>query len=163
MNLFYLNNLLLLYKKERQKVKDEKRQAKKMFLLPGIEFFCNIYNYSDEQFHCLVAMQYIVILLYSFLLILCLVNVWKILIRQGKWRTLPLLFFYIMSVIAISFRIVASIYYFDRSENWHFLFITLQPIAKGCVGLMQCWMIFELTLIMRSINKIDYGERITRK
>ena len=134
-----------------------------MFLLPGIEKFSKFYQYSDKQFNCLVSMQYIVILLYSFLLVLCLVNFWKILIRQGRWRTLPLLFFYIMSVTAISFRIVACFYYFDRSEYWHYVFITMQPIAKGCVGLMQCWMIFELTLIMRRINKIDSGVRFTVK
>ena len=96
-----------------------------MFLLPGIENFSEFYHYSDEQFNCLVSMQYIVILLYSFLLVLCLVNFWKILIRQGKWRTLPLLFFYIMSVIAISFRIVACFFYFDQTEYWHYVFITM--------------------------------------
>ena len=105
--------------------------------------------------------QYIVIILYSALLVMCSINAWKILYRQGKWRTVPLLVFYVISIIAVSFRLIATIYWFSVKHNFRVFFICMQPIAKGCVGLIQCWMVLELTIVLRRFNIIDNGGRVS--
>ena len=50
--------------------------------------------------------HYILIVLYTFLLVLTIVNIWKILIRQRRYKTLPLLAFYFFTLLTISFRLI---------------------------------------------------------
>ena len=71
------------------------------------------------------------------------VNIWTILVRQGKWKTLPLLLFYTMALVAIAARTIVILFYWTLNP-WITLLNNIQPVAKICVGLTQAWMIFEL-------------------
>ena len=52
-----------------------------------------------------MAEHYILIGLYTFLFILTIVNILKILIRQRRYKTLPLLAFYVFTFLSIGFRL----------------------------------------------------------
>ena len=63
---------------------------------------------------------------------------------------MPLLFFYIFALIAISLRLVFSI--FSWSENN--IFVQVDDVyiaAKLCVGLLQTWMIFEIAIRIKHL------------
>ena len=87
---------------------------------------------------------------YSFLIVLALVNIWQILIKQGKYKTLPLLFFYIYSIIAIALRLICLVWMFGRGvfEN---VLDDIYVGAKLCVGFVQAWIIFEIALRVRNL------------
>ncbi len=79
-----------------------------MFLLPNIEYLQYLLE-SEEQYRSYLALHYTVLILFFCLLILCLYNVYKVLVRQGKWRSIILLAFYIFAVFSIVARIVETI------------------------------------------------------
>ena len=54
--------------------------------------------------------HYILIGVYTFLLVLVLVNFWNIIIRQKRYKSWPLMAFYIFAFLAILFRLVVSIW-----------------------------------------------------
>ena len=56
--------------------------------------------------------HYILIGLYTFLLVLGLLNFWNVIIKQKKYKSLPLLAFYIFAFIAISLRLIILIWYY---------------------------------------------------
>ena len=107
-----------------------------------------------------VVDQYCLIGLYTFLLILSSINIWTILIRQKRYKTLPLLVFYIFTFFGIALRLVFVIiqhthyYYLKNYVNDFYL------AAKLSVGLIQCWMILEIALRVRKAFKISQAEKV---
>ena len=92
--------------------------------------------------------HYLLIGLNVFLFFLVLLNIWQILVKQRRYKTLPLLFFYIFAFIAIALRLIYHI--FSWSENPIFTNVNYIYIAaKLCVGLLQTWMIFEIAMRIR--------------
>ena len=79
-----------------------------MAILPGFDVFKA--EMTAGQYKTYGIVHYMLILVYALLLSLCLVNIWMILIKQGKWKTLPLLAFYILSFIAIASREICNIW-----------------------------------------------------
>ena len=60
--------------------------------------------------------HYLLIGLYSLAMVLVIYNSWKILFRQERYKTLPLLFFYIFSFFSIALRWVYIIISFVDNE-----------------------------------------------
>ena len=93
--------------------------------------------------------HYILIGLYTFLFILAIVNIWNILIKQKRYKTLPLLGFYIFATLSIVFRIIYVILVWSS----HLLVVMyandLFLYTKLSVGLLQSWMIFEIAMRVR--------------
>ena len=54
--------------------------------------------------------HYILIGVYTFLFVLVLVNFWNIIIGQKRYKSWPLMAFYIFAFLAILFRLVVSIW-----------------------------------------------------
>ena len=102
--------------------------------------------------------HYLLIGLNFFLFFLVLLNIWQILIKQRRYKTLPLLFFYIFAFIAIACRLVYHI--FSWSEILVFVYVDFVYIAaKLCVGLLQTWMIFDIAMRIRQmISTQKYAE-----
>lgn len=117
-----------------------------MAILPDFDVFKDEMTESEYKIYGFV--HYLLIIMYALLLCLCLTNIWRILIKQGKWKTLPLLAFYILSFIAIASREICNIWVCIY-ESWVFVLSYQQPVAKLMVGLVQAWMIFELTVRIR--------------
>ena len=61
--------------------------------------------------------HYILIGLYAFLFALVNINVFQIIIRQRRYKTWPLLAFYIFAYIAITFRLIVMIWMFEKSTG----------------------------------------------
>ena len=74
-------------------------------------FFPYIHDYNNEEymttteFRIFFLTHVIDTIIYLALWILAVINIWLILIKQGKWRTMPLLTFYIYSFLVITMRI----------------------------------------------------------
>ena len=67
--------------------------------------------------------------------------------KQGKWRNILLLSFYFFSFTAIFFRLIFQVFFYDAyfdKTSWVMFCGTISPYAKLCVGLLQCYMVFEL-------------------
>ena len=97
-----------------------------------------------------MTVHWLLILFYTILVGLVTHNIVVILIMQGRWKSLPILLFYIWSFIAILIREIMSIYGLPTAESTLFLIINyLQPIAKLCAGLTQACMIIQMAVEIR--------------
>ena len=63
-----------------------------------------------------------------------------------------MLAFYIFAYMAISFRLIVLIFHYVDSSGFYII-DTVQPGAKICAGLLQVWMIVEITLHLRNENR----------
>ena len=79
-----------------------------MPLLPN-QIHLNEYM-NTRQIWVLDSLQWTLIILNSLLLVMLAVNFWIIFVRRGKWRTVPLLLFYIISLISVLMRLIATIW-----------------------------------------------------
>ena len=92
--------------------------------------------------------------LYATSLILVVANIWTILIKQRRYKTLLLLAFYIFAFFSIACRLIyilidwTDYYTFDYYINDFFI------ASKLSVGLVQSWMIFEVALRERQAYKL---------
>ena len=103
-------------------------------IFPGLKEKFNEQGFSTKQYNFYLVEHLTLTILYSALFILVLLNVLLIFFKQKKWSNLPLLFFYVMSVIAITVRLMCCIILF-KWETWIFIVYSLQPAAKICLGL----------------------------
>ena len=115
---------------------------------------------SLAQANLLVVENYLLIGVYAFIILLALTNIWKILIRQKKYKTLPLSFFYLFTFIAVTLRIICVIWMFQQ-PGWYNLLIYVYIGAKLCVGLVQAWMILEITLRIRRDVTVIQGKNVS--
>ena len=106
-------------------------------------------NFSSAQVWIYAVERYILIGLYTFLLVLTIVNIWSILIKQGKYKTWLLLAFYIYAFVNITFRVIWLIMeWCDCMVFLHYI-NDFFLITKLSIGLVQSWMIFEIALRVR--------------
>ena len=108
-------------------------------------------------------MVYLDIAEYGLLLLLALRNAWAILVKQGEYKNIPILMFYVFSLLAIFIRLVVLIWDYTPSL-FKFNAGLLQQPAKICVGVVQDWITLELTIRIRnSKGYIDIEEAVKKK
>ena len=91
-----------------------------------------------------VVCMYSATLCYTCELVMALTNTWLFLIKQRKYKTRPLLVFYILAICLATIRIYSCIFDLYRREV-HEIFGSLLPaILKLNLGAVQCWILFEL-------------------
>ena len=83
-----------------------------MNILPGFSTSEEVSMMSSGQVITYAVEHYILIGLYIFLLFLVMMNFWNIIIQQQKYKSLPLLAFYIFAFIAIFLRLNVLIWYY---------------------------------------------------
>ena len=89
-------------------------------------------------------------------LAMALIITWKFLIKQRKYKTWPLFLFYILTIWLAAMRIYVSFFYFTIYQNYELLGDLLTPIIKLNLGVVQCWMLFELGLkVTLNIRLVD--------
>ena len=66
---------------------------------------------------------------------------------------MPLLMFYIASVLAVTLKILVMIMLYSDS-NMSIICAVTQPVAKTCAGLIQAWMMFELAMRFRQSTNV---------
>ena len=77
---------------------------------------------------------------------MAIMNTWQFLIKQRKYKTWPLLMFYILTIWLSSMRIYTSLFYFFYVLKGDIVAYLLTPILNLNVGAVQCWILFELGL-----------------
>ena len=117
-------------------------------ILPG--FTAEHSHMDPTQVKIYATEHYLLIGLFMFLLGLDLLNIYRIILKQGKWRTGLLLFFYIFSFISIVLRLVYLIVMWSDHTTGIAMIGDCQAVAKLCLGLIQSWTIFEICIRMRS-------------
>ena len=92
----------------------------------------------------IVASIYFATLCFTCELVMALTNTWMFLIKQRKYKTRPLLVFYILAICLATIRIYSCVFDFYLREE-HEIFGSLLPaILKLNLGAVQCWILFEL-------------------
>ena len=117
--------------------------------LPGFDLFVDKEadaNYTEGQLDSLVVLIYISILLFLTQLGLAIYNTWAFLIKQKKYKILPLLIFYVLVILLSISRICYSFFFFREYFNYRIINFLLKPIILINLGLVQCWIIYELSL-----------------
>ena len=84
-------------------------------ILPG--FSRESVEFTKAQVVIYALERYMLIGLHIFLLFLVVLNIWTILIKQRRYKTLPILAFYILSFLTIACRLVWLILEYNRHEN----------------------------------------------
>ena len=106
-------------------------------ILPGLDTDATEYNWSQSELIFLAVEHYLLIALYASANILMYINIWNILFKQKRYKTLPLLFFYIFTFIALTLRLVWSVFYFAWIRHPKvYLIVEIATVAKLCVGLV---------------------------
>ena len=98
-------------------------------------------------------MIYIATMLFIFQLVVIAHNTLAFLIRQRKYKTWPLLLFYILAAILSLIRMWYIFCVFDIRKNENIYGYVYKSYVKIDLGLTQCWIVVELALLVRqSIN-----------
>ena len=94
----------------------------------------------------IVAIMYISIVCYLAELTLAVCNTWKFLIKQRKYKTWFLLLFYVLTISLVLERLYYTICFFWVIEEKELFGHLLKVIIKINLGVVQCWILFELGL-----------------
>ena len=87
-------------------------------------------------------------------------NTWMFLIKQKKYTTWPLLAFYLIAMfLSLTEAYVNFCLFFVLQKRRSFA-LEMRPILKISIGIVQCWMLFELAL--RINLEIKTTETVTR-
>ena len=119
-------------------------------ILPNLS--CDRFDVSTTKVVLYSIEHFILIGLNILLLSLAIYNIWTILIKQKKYKTWPLLFFYIFTFITVALRIIWLIVK-DIDSNVVDFIADCYLTSKLSVGLLQCWMILKIALRLRQTYK----------
>ena len=100
---------------------------------------------SLTQVNIFVVLIYVACFLLTLQMVLTLYNCWAFLYKQQKYKTLPLLLFYVLTMLLTIGRIAYDIMQFGYLFE-QYVIPTMLPILKINMGLIQCWMLYELSL-----------------
>ena len=121
------------------------------------------YGWTSAQKIAYITLSYLVIVVYGFLLILLLRNIWAILLKQKEYKNLPISAFYCFALIAVTLRPIYIVWQWTPNPiisniDW------VQQGAKLCVGLVQDWITIELAIrIHNAKGHSDISEAGKRK
>lgn len=94
----------------------------------------------------LTLIAYLGSLCFTGLLVLSMHNVVQFLYKQSRWRVLPLLFFYVLSICDLLVRIYTLVWVINIDQNKTILWFYLPSVCKVMIGYTQCWAVTELTI-----------------
>ena len=113
-----------------------------MAILPGHDFISRFF--TPQQLFWISFSQYLVAAIAVAVFFLLVANSYLYLWKGAKYRVLPLLVFYLLSMTLVILRFYGAIWFFVVHK---IIFIAYFPITcKFCLGLMQTWIMVELCL-----------------
>ena len=101
---------------------------------------------SLTEMNVLVFVIYLASVLYILEIAMALHNIWFFLIKQGKYKTWPLLLFYMLVTMLGISRFYYSLWFFEIQLDYGLPGHNLKPLYKINLGVVQCWMLIELSL-----------------
>ena len=106
-----------------------------MAIFPGADQGLVKKNYTDEQILGIAICQWIMIALCLAALSWLVYNIVTILVKQKKYKVLPLLNFYILATFLIVFRIAFQVWWWVWTvKRWIFFFLLGQTL-KFVIGI----------------------------
>lgn len=112
---------------------------------------------TDKQLLWLTVFLYFAILIFGLQMALTVHNCYAYLYRQRKFKVIPILVFYILTVVLTGLRLFYFLMFYGNLENQYVFAMLGLPLVKINMGLNQCWMLIELTLNVRNALKISHG------
>ena len=104
-------------------------------ILPGTEF--SKQNMETWQFYLWMTVHWIVIILFIWLLIIIIFNIWQIIYKQRRWNNFPLLLLYILSFASIIMRLIdTTLTYGIGLGKFDYLVAFLCPVTWLGVGVI---------------------------
>ena len=94
----------------------------------------------------LVLLIYVTAFLFFSEVMLATYNFFAFLIKQRKYKTWPLLAFYVLALFLSAIRTLNYINYFKDNLEVRIADYMLAPILNINLGLVQCWMLIELSM-----------------
>ena len=110
---------------------------------------------TTTELRTVIALMYISAACFIVELTLAIFNTWNFLIKQKKYKTWPLLMFYILTIALALMRLYFSVGLFYIVLKQELFGILIKTILKLNIGAVQCWILVELAL------RITYNIRIT--
>ena len=108
-------------------------------------------------------MTYLAMAMYGLLVILAVRNIWVILIKQKKYKNLPLAAFYAFALIALALRPIDLIGIWTLNPLFYNIDL-MQQGAKLCVGFVQNWITLELAIrIQNARDSADISTPVKNK
>ena len=105
--------------------------------------------FSKQELAWIAAAQYFMIIISFLTFSWIVVNVWRILIKQRKYKVLPLLSFYTAAALNVILRLVSSIWFFNTVEDHQMTILVMDILAtKFMIGIDHTWINIELCLII---------------
>ena len=104
---------------------------------------------SHSQYIWLVLFTYFTTLLFALLFVFAIHNYYRYLLRTKRGRNCerflsPLAVFYELAIITILLRTFSILFWVWVTEQEGILIVTMPPLFKLNVGLVQAWIIIEL-------------------
>ena len=82
-------------------------------------------------------------------------NTYAYLFKQGKYKNLPLLVFYVLTILLSGFRIFFCIFTFEYAIDENIFVILMMPTMKTNIGINQWWTLSELAMRVNLSLKIS--------
>ena len=94
----------------------------------------------------MVSAVYFSTVMFVILFAFIIYNTYKYVYGQSKWRTIPLLFFYILAFITVGYRIYDTIYIMQLAEQFTIPTLFIPPVLKMCIGMIQVLVMIEISV-----------------
>ena len=95
-----------------------------------------------------IAQVYLMTLTYVVMFFFCLHNLLKYVIKERRYKNLPLLFSYILAMLVTLMRICYFTFYYHFFFDIGFIFNFMPAILKLSIGILQGWIMIELAMNM---------------
>ena len=130
-----------------------------MKLLPGIDFSNLDYQLTPSEGIIIVSIAYFSITVYTIMLILECHNVYYYLIKQHKYRVIPMTLFYLFAIPCCMVRIWMNIYIVPGDALFNPFFAFCPACLKICIGMAQILVMIELHMrVKQTIELLKYSE-----
>ena len=117
------------------------------------------YTGNDTQLNIIVGLQYTCASLYLARLSTVCYNGYAFMLRKRRLDNLSIIGFYLLIVLLTILRFYYCIWFQYEREAQHVTTLLLIPILKTNIGVVQCWMLVELSLyIEQSIRLTQLNE-----
>ena len=107
---------------------------------------------DNSQLYAFAIFNLVLMVLYAAVLALTLHNIWAFLIKQRKYRAVPLTMIYVLTVLLCCLRITLLYFFVELYSSGTVASQT--AFLKLAIGWVQIWMLIELSLKLRLIIKL---------
>ena len=119
-----------------------------MFILPRHYDIFRNGTFTSQQLVWIAVAQYFMLIVSLVTLSWIFINIWRILIKQRKYKVLPLMSFYTAAVLNVIFRFFYTIWFFSIEDGNLTIFFMEIIMTKFMIGIDQSWINIELCLII---------------